>query len=839
MTALQPSESDRLKSLNPNFSLLADSPNSPMDQNDDSDSSTGSFEAKGFKGSMKRATSGLFSRKKRTRRSTLTLDVSMKKDLSRLRRNRALKDQIMRQRTVRALTLVKRPKRKMKIEEDEDISAFMRCRQRIRTPSNLRCICQVILVVIMIFIVNLHAMEKTYKRHMRFSFQELFAVHPEEEPDNSEFEKPFLVTTTQVEYSLKQVANTFWSLQNDSVDYYALTNDTGSEVRITIDDLNGDRTVYTANDSNPGPLFEWNNATLDHHVEDAFKITLWFQVQTFLLREGTRYCHNWSFDYKIVALFGETDLGQTLDIYYSKCSEEQRKGFWDVGFSHTALFSFLLIAFALLNLFLGGGRIYRAYEVWRSVNVGGTMSSSSEQPKLYGKGDIDWLFWRFMSFSKWNIIINHLGILLYGWVSYLDAIYYIDPGLKLDYLECIITFWSCMVLLFSVDALGGEYAGFLDTMRRAYGPVLRFGLTMFMVFVGFTLLGVASFAIPGGLLDNTDDAMVTLYAVMVGDSVLDTFHQCNSGGSGLNYWYGTIYMLVFGIMFIIVLINVVRVQIEFSFFEAVPALVPEEDHDDDHEPDEFIEGWKDLGVEEKKPEKRLIGYDFLGGSPSMRDITVNPNPPIVFWSRSDDSGEKTVSRSAAELPTPIEQTKIKSLSQPLRFIEEAGAAKPTKKERVVVKNKDIVRFFMDRIKEIRRSSSRSARTILDGVDQQRLKERGLHTVEKIVAEYRNRLRDALTISARILNVELSSIGLEDELSPANSENDFAHFEPLLSPRWSPNGNQLSPKGNQLSPKGQPLRSISEKADHAHRDKDKGISLQIMRPTTTEIINDEL
>jgi len=833
MTTSQPSGKAGLKSLNPNISLLEDTPNTPMNQNDDdseSSSHSDSFEAKGLVGSMKRVRSGLFGRKKRARRSTLTLDVSMRKDLTRLRRNRAVKDQIMRQRTVRALTLVTRPKRKMKIEEEEDISAFMRCRQRIRTPSNLRCVCQVILVIFMIFIVNLHAMEKTYKRHMRASFQELFAVHPYQEPDNSEFEKPFLVTTTQVENALKQVANTFWSLQNDSVDYYALTNDTGSTIQITIEDLNGVQEVYFANDSWPGPLFEWNNATLDEHVEDAFSITLRFHIQTFLLRDSNRYCHSWSFDYKIRALFGETDLGQTLSIYNSKCSEEQRKAFWDVGFTRTALFSFLLIVFAILNLILGGGRIYRAYEVWRSVNVGETMiSSSSEQRKLYGKGDIDWLFWRFMSFSKWNIILNHLGILLYGWMSYLDAIYYIDAGLKLDYLECIITFWSCMVLLFSVDAIGGEYAGFLDTMRRAYGPVLRFAITMFMVFLGFTLMGVASFAIPGGLLDNTDDAMVTLYAVMVGDSVLDTFHQCSSGGSGLNYWYGTFYMLIFGIMFIIVLINVVRVQIEFSFFEAVPALVPEEQHDDDHEPNEYIEGWKDLGVEDKKPEPRLFGFDFLGGSPSMRDISRNPkNPPIVFWSRSD-SAEKDVSQSTAVMPKPLSNSKIKSYSQPLPFIEEAGVAKPTKKKRVVVKNEDIVRFFMDRIKEIRRSSSQSTRLILDGVDQERLREKGLHTVEKIVAEYRARLRDALTISARILNVELSSIGLEDELSPLNSENDFAHFEPLLSPRWSP-------KGTQLSPKGKPLESIHEKAGPAPRDKDV-ISLQIMNPTTTEITDD--
>jgi len=274
----------------------------------------------------------------------------------------------------------------------------------------------------------------------------------------------------------------------------------------------------------------------------------------------------------------------------------------------------------------------------------------------------------------------------------------------------------------------------------------------------------------------------------------------------------------FGIMFIIVLINVVRVQIEFSFFEAVPAFVAEEDHE--HEPDEFLEGWKDLGLEkEEKPP--LSGFDFLGGSPSMRDITTNPkNPPIVFWSRSNsqDLGLHPSEAGKPKVHVSAKPMKLaKSVSLPLPYREAAGQT-PEKKVKKSVTNDDIVRFFMDRIKEIRRSSGHYSSVSLSEVDKDRLRDKGLDCVQKIVTEYKEKLRKTLTISARILNVELSEIGLEDELSPRNSENEFAHFESLLSPR--------SKKGT--------LMSIHEVGDTGENYKAGAISLAIMNPMTTDI-----
>jgi hypothetical protein len=307
-----PVENAELKALNPDFSTLIDSPNSPNDFSDDSSSRSDSADAKGLRGSVKRVRTRLFSRKKRNRRNTLTLDPSMKTDLDRLRKNREIKDRIMRQRTVRALTQVKRPKRKVQIIVDDDVSCFMRCRQRIRAPKSLRCGCQVILVTIMLVIVNLHAVEKTYKRHARSSFLDLFAVHPVGEPVNSEFEQPFLMSTFEVENAVKQVSTTFWNIQNSSVDFYSFTKEEGSNIRVIIENLDGIQEQYTANESYPGPIFDWSNTTLDEHVEEAYSISLWFEAETYVFRNNLRYCHHWSFDYRVVAHFGDPDLGNKL-----------------------------------------------------------------------------------------------------------------------------------------------------------------------------------------------------------------------------------------------------------------------------------------------------------------------------------------------------------------------------------------------------------------------------------------------------------------------------------------------------------------------------------------------
>lgn len=90
-----------------------------------------------------------------------------------------------------------------------------------------------------------------------------------------------------------------------------------------------------------------------------------------------------------------------------------------------------------------------------------------------------------------------------------------------------------------------ESAIFINTLGRSLPYVGRFLLGVFPIFLGYVFLGLSMFW-NSKRFTSTSGAMVTLFAVLNGDMVYDTFHDLGF----VNIVLSQIYMYSFVLLFI-------------------------------------------------------------------------------------------------------------------------------------------------------------------------------------------------------------------------------------------------------------------------------------------------
>lgn len=105
-----------------------------------------------------------------------------------------------------------------------------------------------------------------------------------------------------------------------------------------------------------------------------------------------------------------------------------------------------------------------------------------------------------------------------------------------------------------------ESAVFINTLGRSLPYVAKFLIGVMPLFLGYVFLGVAMFW-NSKRFQTSSGAMVTLFAVLNGDMVYDTFHDL----SFINVVLAQIYMYSFVLLFINVVQNVFITIIEDGF----------------------------------------------------------------------------------------------------------------------------------------------------------------------------------------------------------------------------------------------------------------------------------
>lgn len=101
------------------------------------------------------------------------------------------------------------------------------------------------------------------------------------------------------------------------------------------------------------------------------------------------------------------------------------------------------------------------------------------------------------------------------------------------------------------------------TLKWGAPRVLQFVLGVSPIFFGFALFGTIAFGPQVKAFGSISQSMMTLFAVMNGDVILDTFDALDLHGFGT---LGKIYLYVFISLFIYVVLNIFIAIVEEAFF---------------------------------------------------------------------------------------------------------------------------------------------------------------------------------------------------------------------------------------------------------------------------------
>jgi hypothetical protein len=91
-----------------------------------------------------------------------------------------------------------------------------------------------------------------------------------------------------------------------------------------------------------------------------------------------------------------------------------------------------------------------------------------------------------------------------------------------------------------------DYSTIFETISRALPNVLRYLLGVVPIFLGFLFFGLCMFW-RSERFSNTSNSMISLFAILNGDSVMDSFRDLSS----FSFLMGQVYIYLFSILFMV------------------------------------------------------------------------------------------------------------------------------------------------------------------------------------------------------------------------------------------------------------------------------------------------
>lgn len=161
-------------------------------------------------------------------------------------------------------------------------------------------------------------------------------------------------------------------------------------------------------------------------------------------------------------------------------------------------------------------------------------------------------------FNMWSVICLIGNVIqIFG-----SALSLFDTSNIMSSTEVLVGF-GCMLAYINVGRYleyNRDYSTIFATIKRAMPNVLRYLFGVMPIFFGFIFFGLCLFWRSERFVD-TSSTMMTLFAMLNGDSVFDIFHDL----SGVSFFLGQLYCYTFCIIFVVVVMNVFISIIEEAY----------------------------------------------------------------------------------------------------------------------------------------------------------------------------------------------------------------------------------------------------------------------------------
>ena len=325
---------------------------------------------------------------------------------------------------------------------------------------------------------------------------------------------------------------------------------------------------YTLDPTNYSILSDNTSLELVSLIQNSDNIHGLFEIESYSFVNDVRNLWKWNIDYNIIFTERSNRLLTSVDYTYDRIDDSV--SWWNkdsTSFMGSVIASFGLCAFSIMAL------TRFAYK--------------------YG------FCFMFNHYSLTKIIqfrivlpISHLVSLTCGLVYLINLSNIADLNdawqLRLTLAFCAWLSWT--MLVFAISTQGTEYGALFKTLKISFKPIMVLVISLFPIAIGFILAGSLLFGVPNGEEKFTNPEMTakTLYAVWLGDEVLDTFYA-----AGVGNIIAEIYMYTWGILFIAIIFNVGLAIVESNFFETIPQLETSVDDKSDHK--QIMESSKGAG----------------------------------------------------------------------------------------------------------------------------------------------------------------------------------------------------------------------------------------------------
>ena len=307
-----------------------------------------------------------------------------------------------------------------------------------------------------------------------------------------------------------------------------------------------------------GPFTNLTGAALQHSVNTLESVNVDFRLRGFNLNSDVRQCFDWT----VSLVFDFVSRGQLEFQVFTNgdpCGINESSAFIQ---AKTGLLIGLIIACVLSQVLhiRSFGKSIRLFIVLRR-----RMQQERARRRGAGystRGTVSVGFWDlYQLLHKWytiDLCSNVMNIFV--------GVYFLSrPKSDIFEIPYVIAFavflaWIKLMQFYTTDTSYGVLFSTLSVgLPRVVGTLLR----VLPLYVGYVMLGLALFADCSEFFRNSDEVSITLFSILNGDSIEDVFRRCVECQPTL----GRLYVYFFVAFVICVVLNVLLVFIEDSFFE--------------------------------------------------------------------------------------------------------------------------------------------------------------------------------------------------------------------------------------------------------------------------------